>query len=383
MAEAAARPRIGRVGVGVIVLGMSFGYAAGVVGPAAAPMSHDLHVSLSAAGLLTSVFFIALAALAVVGAAVEEKLGIAWSARWAAALMALGGVIVVVSPWFGGVLAGRAVAGIGTGVALIASPVIARALKSVLLLGLYGGGITFGLAAALFIGGQLQDAGVDWRVNFGISAAVGLAALPFLLGRFPEVPHMKHVGLSGLGAALKSWRFWRLDLLFIFINGIPIVVGAWLLHYLTIHHGLGAGVAGDFGFLLFGVQTIARPVCGKLATTPPVRLLFSTVGPAVAALGLLLLAIDRHELVAALAVILIAVGFGAPYAIAYQRVEDIFPGNPELGLAVALQGVNLSAILVAPLVGAALEHGYGREAFVGLGAYCVAAGIANFTRSAG
>jgi hypothetical protein len=43
--------------------------------------------------------------------------------------------------------------------------------------------------------------------------------------------------------------------------------------------------------------------------------------------------------------------------------------------------VNLSAILIAPLVGAALEHGYGREAFVGLGAYCVLAGIANFTRS--
>jgi hypothetical protein len=43
--------------------------------------------------------------------------------------------------------------------------------------------------------------------------------------------------------------------------------------------------------------------------------------------------------------------------------------------------VNLSAIVVAPLVGAALEHGYGREAFVGLAAYCVLAGIANFTRS--
>jgi predicted MFS family arabinose efflux permease len=299
----------------------------------------------------------------------------------AAILMALGGVVVAVSPWFGGVLAGRAVAGVGTGLALIASPVIARALKSVLLLGLYGGGITFGLAAALFIGGQLQDAGVDWRVNFGISAALSLAALPFLLGRFPEVPHMKHVGLGGLGAALKSWRFWRLDLLFVFIKGIPIIIGAWLLHYLTIHHGLEAGVAGAFGFLLFGVQTVARLVCGKLATTPPVRLLFATAGPALAAVGLVLLAIDRTAAVAAIAVIMIAVGFGAPYAIAYQRVEDIFPGNPELGLAVALQGVNLSAIVIAPLVGAALEHGYGREAFVGLGAYCVLAGIANFTGS--
>jgi hypothetical protein len=61
-------------------------------------------------------------------------------------------------------------------------------------------------------------------------------------------------------------------------------------------------------------------------------LLFATAGPVLAALGLVLLAIDRTEAIAAIAVIVIAVGFGAPYAIAYQRVEDIFPGNPELGL---------------------------------------------------
>ncbi len=382
MADAAAQPRIGRVGIGVILLGSSFGYAAGVVGPAAAPLSRDFDVSLSAAGLLTSVYFIAIAVLALVGALVEERLGIAWSARLAALLMGLGGVVAAVSPWFGGVLTGRVFAGLGTGLALIASPVIAGALKSVLLLGMYGGGITFGLATSLFVGGELQDAGVDWRVNFGISAAVGLAALPFLLGWFPEVPHMKHVGLGGLGKTLKSWRFWRLDLLFIFINGIPIVVGAWLLHYLTIHHGLGAGAAGAFGFLLFGVQTVARPVCGKIATTPPVRLLLASAGPVLAAVGLLLLAIDRSSVIAALAVILIAIGFGAPYAIAYERVQDLFPGNPELGLATALQGVNLTAIVVVPLIGAALEHGYGREAFVGLAAYCAAAGLANFTRRA-
>jgi MFS family permease len=223
----------------VVLLGASFGYAAGVVGPAAAPVSNDFDVSLGTTGLLTSVFFIAIAAFALFGAVVEERIGIAWSARAAATLMCLGGAITAASPWFGGVLAGRAAAGLGTGVALIAAPVIARAIGGVLLLGLYGSGITFGLASALFIGGELSDSGVDWRINFAISAVVGFSALPFLIGGMPDVGHMRRLGGGGLRKLLLGWRFWRADLLFVFVNAVPIILGAWLLHYLTIHHGLG------------------------------------------------------------------------------------------------------------------------------------------------
>ena len=38
------------------------------------------------------------------------------------------------------------------------------------------------LALSLFVGGELAEGGVDWRVNFGISAAIGFASLPFLFG---------------------------------------------------------------------------------------------------------------------------------------------------------------------------------------------------------
>jgi predicted MFS family arabinose efflux permease len=376
----ATQPPIGRLGIGVVLLGLSFGYAAGVVGPAAAPLSHAFHVSLSAAGLLTSVFFIAIAAFALFGATIEERLGIPSSARLAAVLMCLGAAVTAASPWFSGVLVGRAVAGLGTGIALIAAPVIARALKSILLLGLYGGGITFGLATALFVGGELEDAHLSWRINFAVSALVAVAALPFLLGRMPAVPHMRRVGAGGLKKLLLGWRFWRVDMLFIFINGIPIVVGAWLIHYLTHHHALGAGVAGAFGFLLFGITTVARPIGGRLATTASRRMLLSGVGPVLAAAGLLALALDRTAGVAAVGIVAIALGFGAPYALAYVRVEELIEGNPELGLAVALQGVNLTAILVVPLMGAALEHGYGKLSFIVLAAYCALVGLTNLAR---
>ena len=81
---------------------------------------------------------------------------------------------------------------------------------------------------------------------------------------------------------------------------------------------------------------------------------------------------------AAVGIIALGFGFGLPYAIAYQRIEDLIEGNPELGLAVGLQGVNFAAIVVVPLVGAALEHGYGRLSFLLLAAFCALVGRSNF-----
>jgi hypothetical protein len=45
--------------------------------------------------------------------------------------------------------------------------------------------------------------------------------------------------------------------------------------------------------------------------------------------------------------------------------------------------VTVAAIVVVPLIGAALDRGYGRLAFVILAAFCAAAALANVTRRAG
>ena len=219
---------------------------------------------------------------------------------------------------------------------------------------------------------------MDWRVNFGISAAVGLAALPFLFGDMPAVQHMRRVGAAGVKKLLAGWRFWWADALFVFVNAMPIIVGAWLLQYLTIHHGIGPGVAGALGFVLFGVMAVARPLSGKLAGSRSRRFLLSTVGPALAGAGLLALVLDRTEGVAAVGIVALGIGFGLPFAVAYQRIEGLIEGNPALGLAVGLQGVNFAAIVVVPIVGAALEHGYGRLSFLLLAAYCALVAVMNF-----
>ena len=373
---------VSRVGIGVVLLGTSFGYAAGAVGPAAAPVSNEFDVSLGETGLMTSVFFIAMAAFQLGSAPIEARIGIPWSARLAAIFMGLGGVISAVAPGFAVLLVGRAFAGLGTGMALIACPVIARAMRSALLLGIYGGGITTGLALSLFVGGELAETGVDWRVNFVISAVIGFAGFPFLFGRMPVIEPMRRAGAAGLKKLLQSWSFYRADLLFVFVNAIPIIVGAWLIPYLDRHHGIGAGVAGALGFVLFGAQTVARPLSAKLGVGTTRRLFLSTLGPALAAAAILGIALDRTTGIATAAIVVLGLGFGAPYAIAYQRIQNQVEGNPEVGLAVGFQGVNIAAIAVTPVVGAALEHGYGELSFLLLAAYCALVGLANFTRRA-
>ena len=66
-----------------------------------------------------------------------------------------------------GVLAaGRVFAGLAFGLAAVFVPAYARAVGGVKMVGLFGAGLTLGVAAALFLGSVLEGADVSWRVAF-------------------------------------------------------------------------------------------------------------------------------------------------------------------------------------------------------------------------
>src|SRR5262249_3586213 len=139
--------------VGTVLYGAAAGYAAAVVGPPTRAISDEFDVSLTAIGLLTSLFFFGVVSISVGAPFVERLFGMRGAVRIAPLLMGAGGVVCVIAPTFWVLLLGRVLVGLGVGLALILGGVVGRVVGGSLLIGLYGGAITVATAIALALGG--------------------------------------------------------------------------------------------------------------------------------------------------------------------------------------------------------------------------------------
>ena len=176
-------------GLSAILLGIGVGWGAGNVGPVVEPLASRFHVSLAGVGLLSgTVYFAAVMVATPLAVPLAARIGVVRSAAVAAATMAVGHLLFAVSPSFAALLIARVLVGVGCAFALIAGPVMARELGGVRLLGLFGGAITLGIAGALGLGSVLQDAGVNWRAGFVISAAICVTPLLVLPARLAAPP---------------------------------------------------------------------------------------------------------------------------------------------------------------------------------------------------
>src|SRR5262249_61606582 len=99
----------------------------------------------------------------------------------------MGKLICAAGDSFAVLAVGRVFAGLAFGLAAVFVPAYARAMGGVRMLGLFGAGLTLGVAGALLLGSILQGAGVDWRVAFLITAALAAVALPLLPNEEVEV----------------------------------------------------------------------------------------------------------------------------------------------------------------------------------------------------
>lgn len=65
-----------------------------------------------------------------------------------------------------------------------------------------------------------------------------------------------------VGAALRNPATWRLALLFTAVFGVPLTIGAWFVHYVTVEGTLAPGLAGGLAFALFGASALMRRIGG-------------------------------------------------------------------------------------------------------------------------
>lgn len=367
-----------RVTLATLLLAAGTSWNAGNIGPVTSTLSAEFTVSLTAIGLLSGTVFMGGIVLSTLLAPpLAGRIGVADAARLGCVLCGLGNLLFAVSPWFGGLLVARVLVGAGLGLALVLGPIFAREFGGVRLLGVFGAGVTIGMAVSLGMGSVLEDAGVEWRIAFVVSAAAGVVAIPFLPRRMESTAPERHA--SGLvGAMLRSGPLWRVAMVYVGSFGVQLIVGAWLIHYLTQGDGMAVALAGLLAFLMFGVSAAARDLGGALSARGVSPVLLVGVAPLLAAAGLAAIAVDRSFAVALPAVVLMGSGFSLPYAVMMDEAQRLFPQRPLAPITLLQLAANAFPMVVIPLVGAALAAGSGEAALFALAAFCTLSGVANF-----
>jgi predicted MFS family arabinose efflux permease len=352
-------------------------WSVGNVGAVVNDLGRDFEISLATIGLLSGTLLFGFAVPGTLLAPLlAERLGIVRTMILASVLCVIGNVVFAVTPVFAGLAVGRAIAGFGIGLAVVPGPVFAGATGGVARVALFGAAIQLGIAGGLGLGAILGDLDVDWRFTFLISAAVAVSPLPFLIGR--EGPSYERGAGSGfVKLAVRSSSAWRLGALFVAIFSVPLILGSWLVHYLSVDNGLAAATAGALSFIMFGVSAAAREGGGKLAQRHFSPVLLVAGAPLLAAAGLAILALDDSVGFALVAVLAAGIGFALPYGIAVVQAQRLYPSEPTEPVAlVSLVGTALPVPLV-PLIGSLLDDGYGAEVFLGLAALVALAGALN------
>jgi DHA1 family inner membrane transport protein len=362
-----------RRSTGVFILALAItGWNCGNVGPVVGSLTKEFDIGLGEVGLLSGAFFFAgSAAGSLVGAELARRIRV-MTGIWASCLLSIAGNVVFAAGDSFAVLAtGRVLAGLAFGLAAVFIPTNARVVGGVKMVGLFGAGLTLGVAAALLLGSVLEGAGVDWRVAFVITAGLSAIALPILPNEAVEVPRTASEGEGLAREALTNQAWWRVQLLGIATLNLPLIVGAWLVHYLITGYGLAAGFAGVIAFVLFGISAVMRDVAGRMTAAGASPSMLVIVGLALGAAGLVLLGQGSSAAVALVSVGLMGIGLSLPYPLYYDEAERVLPDRPVGSLGLMQVGAGLFPIPVIPLFGAALAGGDADLAFASLAAFAL------------
>jgi MFS family permease len=364
-------------GVAVFLVALGAAWTVGNVGAVVGDLSADFEISLATVGVLSGTLLLGFSIPGtLLTPLIAERLGVVRTMVLAALLCTTGNLVFAVTPAFAGLVVGRAIAGFGLGIAIVAGPVFARTTGGVTRVGLFGAAIQLGIAGGLGVGAIVGDAGVDWRFTILLSAIVAVSPLPFLTGR-TEAGYERAGGGGFLRLAVRSSRMWRLGALFVSIFAVPLILGSWLVHYLNVDNGLAAATAGVLSFIMFGVSAAAREAGGKLAERDFSPTLLTGGAPFLAAAGLAILAVDDSFGFALVAVLAAGIGFAVPYGIAVVKAQRLYPSEPTEPVAlVTLVGTAIPVPLV-PLVGSLLDEGYGAEVFLVMAGLVALAGALN------
>lgn len=358
--------RLGATGAGV-ALGAAAGYNLANVGPAADVVAAAYGVGLGAIGFLTTALFLTHLTLQIPGGRLVDRRGGRMVGMFALAVVVLGNVLALLVSSFGVGVAGRLVAGVGTGVGFVAGSDYVRAtVGTPTAQGLYGASGVGGAGLAIAIV-PLATPALDWRAPYVtalVFAGAVLLCLPFAPREHGRAPGHRFAG-AGAAELVRDRRLYPLAVAHAASFGLSVVVGNWAVSLLQ-HDGYGRRLAGVVAALTLLGGLLTRPLGGRLVERFPeraARLVAASMLAAAAGTVLLLLDLPLPARVAGAAVLGLAAGL--PFAAAFIGAQLIRRDRPAAAVGFVNSCATFVILVGTPLVGLTFAlPGNGRAGFV-------------------
>lgn len=335
--------------------------------------------SQTSAGLLTTGIFLTHALMQIPGGRLSDRRGASRVMVVALSWVALANVAIALSGAYWQLLLWKALAGIGTGACFAAG---ARYVVTMftgrerhLAQGFYGASIVLGSGFVLFAVPQLLGA-FGWRGAFFGCALLAAAVWGWWMWAAPA-PQRSVPAAGSLGEMMLHRELWLLSWMQMASFGLMIVVGAWITTLLRINFATPLKTAGLLGSMVLLLGILSRPLGGWLAQSISIRSLLGASllidGLACAALGW-----GRALDLTILAIVILGLGCGVPYAGIFNRTAALFPDRA----GAAMGFVNMIGIVMilagAPAVGYLADlSGRFQISFYALGAFSLLAAAAS------
>jgi MFS family permease len=350
-----------------VALGAAAGFNIANVGPAADVLADAYGIRLAAVGFLTTALFVSHLAMQIPGGRLVDRRGAWILGMWSLVVVAAGNVIALLAPSSALGLAGRLVAGFGTGTGFVAGSDYVRAtVGTATAQGLYGASGVGGGGLALAVVPLVVPA-LGWRAPYVtalVFAVAVLAALPFA----PRDPR-REVVRGRVSEVVRDRRLYPLTVAHSASFGLSVIAGNWTVSLLR-DAGYGRTVAGSVAALTLLSGIVTRPLGGRLVQRQPARVgLLLGRSMLAAAAGTLLLLANLPLAARVAGAALLGLAAGVPFAAAFTGAQLFRPDAP--GAAVGFVNSCATFVILAgtPLVGLTFGlPGNGRLGFVAIAA---------------
>lgn len=348
-------------------LGICSGWNIGNLGGIASELARSYGVGLATVGLFTSALFLTHMTVQVPGGRATDRFGPVHAGAIALLFICSGNLIALSAPRLELAIAGRALTGVGTGLAFISGSALVRESGgSSLAQGLFGG-ISLGAGGlALAIVPQLEGAWA-WRTAYATSLGAALAGLIVLAVAWRwklerTLPTLEAGRPKGL---LRDPNLRRLAVLYAASFGLSAILGNWVVELLSRHGDLSRSHAAVVGALTLALGVATRPLGGWILRRHPGLARFAVgAGLACGALGTVALLAADPPWLALLGGVLVGAGAGVPFSPSFTGAAVTRPDAPSASVGMVNTAAGLVILVGTPLVGLTFSlSGGGRIGF--------------------